>query len=296
MKNIEVLIIQAFSRNNKGGNPAGVVLNADVLDRNQKQSIASKIGVSETAFISGSEIADFKLDFFTPVKQIAHCGHATIAAFSFLKQEKIISGHISSKETIDGIRQIYFEGDMAFMEQEKPRFLPISSEDRLNTLAALGLVEEELLPGREPEIVNTGNSFLIIPVEEQSALKKIVPDMQVIESLSRKYNLIGFYCYAHTGEACADVTARMFAPYYGIPEEAATGMAAGPLACYLDKYQDISSTNVVISQGEFMTPPSPSKILVRLEKDDTGIRRLFAGGSAYLASQFMVGLGENEQQ
>ena len=53
-----------------------------ILSNEQKILIAQKVGLSETAFFSKSTVTDFKLDFFTPTRQIAHCGHATIAAFS----------------------------------------------------------------------------------------------------------------------------------------------------------------------------------------------------------------------
>ena len=63
MKKIEVLQINAFTKNNTGGNPAGVVLNADDLTTTQKQSIASRVNFNETAFVSKSTVADFKLEF-----------------------------------------------------------------------------------------------------------------------------------------------------------------------------------------------------------------------------------------
>ena len=69
---VKVAILNAFVDSGKGGNPAGVVLNADALTDSQKLEIARKVGLSETAFVSSSDTADFKLDFFTPQKQIAH--------------------------------------------------------------------------------------------------------------------------------------------------------------------------------------------------------------------------------
>ena len=83
---IHVKIVAAFVEDNKGGNPAGVVLDADHLTRDQKINIAARVGLSETAFVSRSDQSDFKLDFFTPSWQIAHCGHATIATFAYLQQ------------------------------------------------------------------------------------------------------------------------------------------------------------------------------------------------------------------
>ena len=100
-KTINVQILNAFADNGKGGNPAGVVLNADGLSNDNKIEIAKKVGLSETAFVSKSKTEDFKLDFFTPTKQIAHCGHATVATFSYLKQIGALKSDNSSKETIE---------------------------------------------------------------------------------------------------------------------------------------------------------------------------------------------------
>jgi hypothetical protein len=66
------------------------------------------------------------LDFFTPTKQIAHCGHATIATFVYLRELGLITKTESSKETIDGKREIYFDDDMAFMEQLAPSYKEVN--------------------------------------------------------------------------------------------------------------------------------------------------------------------------
>lgn len=286
MKSITVRIINAFADNHSGGNPAGVVLEADNLLYDQKLEVARKVGLSETAFVSQSKVADFKLEFFTPTKQIPHCGHATIATFSFLKQLKKIQGDKSSKETIDGIRQIYFEGELAFMEQGAPQYIPLDAVDRMKSLSALGLADDDLLEAHDLTIVNTGNNFLIVPVKTESLLKLMKPNMGIIESVSEKYNLIAFYVYAPSEDA--DATTRMFGPYYGIPEEAATGMAAGPLACYLDKHGELNGDEAIITQGRFMQVPSPSRIQVRLDKKDGKVLKLFAGGSAYVSREMEI--------
>jgi predicted PhzF superfamily epimerase YddE/YHI9 len=70
----------------------------------------------------------------------------------------------------------------------------------------------------------------------------------------------------------------MFAPRFGINEEAATGMAAGGLAALLYQRGEVSGDSLVIEQGRLMRPPSPSEILVRLEHEDNSIRRVFVGG------------------
>jgi PhzF family phenazine biosynthesis protein len=59
---IKVAVINAFLDGGRGGNPAGVVLDADALSNDQKLAISKKVGLSETAFVSSSDSADFKLN------------------------------------------------------------------------------------------------------------------------------------------------------------------------------------------------------------------------------------------
>ena len=72
----------------------------------------------------------------------------------------------------------------------------------------------------------------------------------------------------------------MFAPRYGITEEAGTGMAAGPLACYLYDIMGMTQESMQIEQGWLMSPPSPCAIKVNLDIRDGRIEGLMAGGRA----------------
>jgi PhzF family phenazine biosynthesis protein len=283
---VQVLVINAFSVNGGGGNPAGVVFNADHFSTQTKQAIAAAAGFPETAFVSASSVADFKLDFFTPTKQIPHCGHATIATFGYLKSTGQITGEQSSKETIDGCRTILFKNGVAFMEQKSPRIETVN--DLEPVLQSLGITSNDLAPGLYPAIVNTGNSFLLIPVRDEATLASIRYKREVVYQLSEQYGLIGYYLFTSSHQF--DATTRMFAPFYGIEEEAGTGMAAGPLACYLRKAGHQQKENFNIEQGRFMEPPSPSLIQVELEMLDGNISKVFAGGSAYVSRQLTLEL------
>lgn len=285
-KNIKVQIINAFVDNDKGGNPAGLVLNSDKLTSEDKLKIAKKVGLSETAFVSNSISADFKLDFFTPIKQIAHCGHATVATFSYLKQNAYVTGSTSSKETIDGNRAIKFDGELAFMQQKSPKFQSINDDQGL-ILKSLNLEKSDLLPNSPIEIVNTGNSFIIVPVKSPKVLKYIKPNFDLINEISEKYDLIGYYVFTpNMKSSTRDASARMFGPRYGITEEAGTGMAAGPLACYIFDKLKIKKKRFLIQQGQFMNPPSPSLIYVDIEtRDNNIITGLMAGGKGIVKSE-----------
>lgn len=288
-------IVSGFVKDGAGGNPAGVVLDADDLLSEQMQEIARKLGMSETAFVSASDTAGFRLDFFTPNRRIAHCGHATIAAFSYLAQLGRVSEGETSKMTVDGPRKIIIRGTESYMEQLAPRYSApadwaaqgVRLED---VLRALGLSADDLIEDVAPRLVNTGNSFIIVPVRDCDRLAAITPDQSAIETISEALDLIGFYVFA-VGTAAADATTRMFAPRYAIPEEAATGMAAGPLACFLYDVMAVRKSRFDIAQGDFMDPPSPSRIYVDLERDAHGtITGLLAGGRGETLREVTVSL------
>lgn len=287
-KIVTVQILNAFVENGKGGNPAGVVLNADELSDKNKLEISKKIGLSETAFVSKSKTEDFKLDFFTPNKQIAHCGHATVATFSYLKQLNILKNDSSSKETIDGKRKIEMIGDLAFMEQLAPNYVDVSHKENI-ILKSLGLKKNDLITNAPIQLVNTGNSFILVPVKSYEILKNIIPDFNLINEVSEEFDLIGYYVFStDTDNPDNDVTSRMFGPRYGILEEAGTGMAAGPLGCYLFDILKIKKKRFYIQQGKYMKEPSPSLIIVDLQIENGEIKGLMAGGKGLLKRQIEV--------
>lgn len=288
VKKIKVQILNAFVKNKEGGNPAGVVLNADNLSEHDMQEIAKKVGLSETAFVSESNSADFKLDFFTPNRRIAHCGHATVATFSYLKQQGILTNENSSKETVDGRRDIKLIKDLAFMSQKAPSFLTVNDwEDKI--CSSLGITSKDLAPDAPLQVVNTGNSFLIIPISSPDTLNKLKPKLNEIEKISDHFDLIGFYPFANvTNSNDIDAITRMFGPRYDIPEEAGTGMAAGPLACYLYQTQNVRKNKYMFNQGISMSPPSPSEIIVELDIIDDTISSLMAGGKGMLKEELTI--------
>lgn len=297
LQTVAVQIVNAFVKNGQGGNPAGVVLDADRYSDDQKLLIAQKVGLSETAFVSKSETCGIKLDFFTPTKRIAHCGHATIATFSYLAELGRFGDGETSKETIDGPRKIILDHGMAYMEQLAPTYTPASSwtghgVTLCDVLKSLSLTADDLDNRARPVLVNTGNNFIVIAVKDQKTLANITPDQDAINAISEKLDLIGYYIFTtDTGDADdagIDATTRMFAPRYGISEEAATGMAAGPLACVLHDLLDIKKDSFLIAQGEFMSEPSPSEIKVTLDLKDDRITGLLAGGQGKVMKSLEV--------
>lgn len=295
-KIVTARIVNGFVTGDSGGNPAGVVLDADALSEADMLHIASKIGVSETAFVSASDTEGFKLDFFTPNRRIAHCGHATIATFTYLAELGRVSEGETSKETVDGPRKIVIKNGAAYMEQLAPEYR--APDDWLkdgvsaaHVLQSIGLTEHDSNATAGPMLVNTGNSFVVVGVSHADALRGLKPDLEKIAEISEKLDLIGYYVFT-TDEAATDqdATTRMFAPRYAIEEEAATGMAAGPLACFLHDHLGVKKDRLIIEQGHFMTPASPSIINVELNLKGDRIQGLMAGGYGKMSRTLKVEL------
>ncbi|MCE5317357.1 MAG: PhzF family phenazine biosynthesis protein [Parachlamydia sp.] len=79
---MKLAIANAFCRDGKGGNPAGVVLESD-LTPIQMQAVAAQLGFAETVFIQKS--SRYSALYYTPDSPIAFCGHASLAAFAALR-------------------------------------------------------------------------------------------------------------------------------------------------------------------------------------------------------------------
>ncbi|HJV89371.1 MAG TPA: PhzF family phenazine biosynthesis protein [Holophagaceae bacterium] len=285
MPDIDIALVNAFVDRGTGGNPAGVVLEGDRFTPAERQTLAARAGLSETAFVCGSDSADVRLDIYTPTRPIPHCGHATVGAFAQL----LASGRLGAgewvNETVDGPRRIRLSADRAFLEQVIPTFEALAPEPEGALLAALGLPEGDLLPGKRPLRAFNGNGTLLVPLREEAVLARLAPDMDALAVLSEALGVVGAYVFVPRPGEARQAVIRMFAPAYGIPEESATGMMAGPLGCWLSRELGLPGTTFLLEQGRLMHPPSPSLLQVEVEP-----ARIWVGGEAKVARTLSVAL------
>lgn len=268
MRNITTHIVNAFTDNKQGGNPAAVVLNADDLSTRAKQAIAAEMALSETAFVSKSKVGDFKVEFFTPNQQIPHCGHATVATFTLLDKLGHLNKAEIQKESIEGLRTVRLKNGRVHLEQLPPVFKSVNAEVKDEILESIGLKHHHLASLYPIEVVSTGVPFVQIPVTSRKVLRELTPDFPAIKASAEKAGGIGYYVFTlDTKLSNNQANARMFAPSHGIEEESATGMAAGALSTYLKKHAYPESLNFRIEQGHFMKPASPSLINAEIEQN-----------------------------
>ncbi|MDD3130034.1 MAG: PhzF family phenazine biosynthesis protein [Candidatus Izemoplasmatales bacterium] len=264
--------LAAFPKKINGGNKAGVYLEADQLKVEDMQRIAKEVNYSETAFVSKSEIADFKVRFFTPTNEVDLCGHATIATFNLLKNLKLINEGIYTQETKAGILKLDVQDDFVFMEQPKPVF---SEFVDLNELVEC-FTNLKISKNFKPQVISTGIKEIFLPVEDISTLNNLNPYFDKMISLAKKHNTIGIHAFCIDNDC--DAYGRNFAPVVGIEEESATGTSNGALACYLFKYYK-NKHNFILRQGYSMN--QPSEIVVNLETDSLdNISKVWVGGKA----------------
>src|SRR5690554_3584712 len=119
---IDVFYINSFSKVAGGGNPAAVVLDADAMSKEKMLFVAQKIGFSETAFVMKSNKVDIKVRYFTPVREVDLCGHATIAVFSLLRELGVFKKGHYKLETVNEVLGIDITTEKVMMEMSKPRF------------------------------------------------------------------------------------------------------------------------------------------------------------------------------
>jgi PhzF family phenazine biosynthesis protein len=285
---IKAYKINAFAKTMEGGNPAGVVVNADALSENDMKKIAGILGLSETAFVMKSECADFRVRFFTPTEEVDLCGHATIGTFSTLLSEGYIKPGNYTQETKAGILNVEVKEDLSIMmNQNTPSYYEIISKEEIAD--SLNITTAEMLEDLPVQIVSTGLRDILVPIKNIEILNAINPDFNKVAEISKKYNTIGYHMFTLESLNGSNAHCRNLAPLYGIPEESATGTSNGALSCYLFKYGKISddqASNIVIEQGYSMK--NPSEIIVSLTTVEKEIVEVKVGGKALNLSESEV--------
>lgn len=236
MKTIEVHLVNAFTAFDRGGNPAGVVLNADSLSDEEKLKVAQAVGYSETAFVSKDEYADVALSFFTVAGEVDFCGHATLAAFSLMFKKGILPAGDYTQRTKAGMLGVSITGEgNVVMGQKSPEFIQRITYEEVSEL--FGIAPDILASTHLPiEVVSTGLPDIIVAVPP-GYLSKIDLNADKTTEFCQQHNAVGIHAF-ELCEPPSNLTAscRNFAPLLGIAEESATGSASGALACYLAKH------------------------------------------------------------
>lgn len=277
--------IDAFIEGQSGGNPAGCIYlpDQDALSVVEMQQIARELSgfVSEVVYVFSDE-GYTALRYFSPEREMAFCGHCTVAVlYDLIKNDPdlarnpIIRIHVQGRVLL--ARNEIASADSVFINTPLPQFLtPDLTRD--DVAAALKIPPGEIAEKNRIMMVNAGLSTLIIPFTSLNTLLSLYPDQKNLRE----------FCLAHgieiilvfTGDVSSEANAyrtRVFAPIFGYLEDPATGTGNAALGYYLLDAGLWDGHTIRIEQGRSRENPN----IIRLVSDASRVQRsVFFGGKA----------------
>ena len=226
-------IIDAFTDQPFGGNPAAVVLLEDAFPNDYLQRIAAEFNLSETAFLRPMGNGYWSLRWFTPVKEVELCGHATLASAHALWNEWKISDDELSFATLSGelkARRGSLNNDegpsIKVIKLDFPVEDTRTSQLPKNCLNKLQLSTVAVVQGGKKLLVELPSPELVRDYRPDSLLISQLPYNGLIITAKNDSEELRVF-----GQK-ADFVSRFFAPALGIPEDPVTGSAHCLLGCY----------------------------------------------------------------
>ncbi len=210
---IRLFHVDAFAKRLFTGNPAAVCSLDRWLSDTTLQAIAAENNLSEIAFFVPSG-ATFGLRWFTPLREIDLCGHATLATAHVIFEHLGFAKASVVFETRSGELSVTKKGGL--LRMDFPAQLP-------EPCACPPILADAL--GIQPLEVLAADDYLAV-VESEEAVRAIAPDQALLTRLDRR----GVIVTARSREA--DFVSRFFAPKYGVQEDPVTGSAHCELTPY----------------------------------------------------------------
>ena len=235
------------------------------------QTLALETNFSETTFVTDSGPGGYSMRIFTPDVELPFAGHPTIGTAYTLAGEGRIPVRTTQTTAIGETPvEVELERGFAWMTQQRPRFGE-ELRERDAVAAAAGLVPEDLDPELPIQIVSTGLAPLLVPVHDDSTLRRAELNASRVKQLVDATRTDCLYLFAIRG--AGDVRARMFDASFGIGEDPATGSAAGPLGAYLASRGLAGMPGTaLVAQGEQVGRPSFLHLDVRPDGDTWTVR------------------------
>jgi trans-2,3-dihydro-3-hydroxyanthranilate isomerase len=299
MTRLNFLHLDVFTERRFEGNQLAVFPDGRGLDTSTMQAIAREMNFSESTFILPKERddTDVRMRIFTPGVELPMAGHPTVGSTFALAhlgtiaapRESFVFG-LGVGPTKVGL--IWQDRDLAFawMDQRPPevRRPAIAPDEVIRAVGVDANAHRET--GLPIEEISCGVPYLLVPLETRAAVDAAAPDMGALFRLRSAFPNDHIGVLVFTTEATEPgVTAysRMFGPGLGVPEDPATGSAAGPLGCYLAAHNLVSGSalqEIVNWQGVAMGRPSRIHIAIGRHADGT-ISRVQVGGKAVLVAE-----------
>ena len=268
------MVADVFTDTPLAGNPVAVFTDARGLEFEEMQQLAKELNLSETVFVLSAEgDGHARIRIFTPNTELPFAGHPTLGAAFILGQPmQLVEIRL---ETGMGTVAVALEREgpkvvFGRMEQPVPSWQPWPKPEAL--LTALG-VERSGLP---IEVYDNGVQHVYVALASEEEVAALRPNLGALELPPP----LGTNCFAGSGKRWKT---RMFG-LGGIPEDPATGSAAGPLAVHLARHGEIGwGDEIEISQGAEIG--RPSTLYAKAEGSADKVERVEVGGSAEVVAR-----------
>src|SRR5436305_8737530 len=226
MPTLRYVVADVFTDRPLTGNQLAVFTDGRDVDDDTMQALAREMNFAETVFVlPPTEGGHARIRIFTPVTELPFAGHPVLGS-AFVLAAPLQLGEIRL-ETDSGIVPVQLEREGArisfgWMSQPIPEWEPFSQAGEVARL--LGI--ESQLP---VELYHLGPSHAYFALASDTEVAALEPDFGALARLTDA----GINCFAGSGTSWKT---RMFAPATGVPEDPATGSAAGPLAIHLVRH------------------------------------------------------------
>ena len=274
MASLRYVVADVFTDAPLTGNQLAVFTDGREVDDDTMQRLAKEMNFSETVFVlPAANEAHARIRIFTPVTELPFAGHPVLGS-AFVLAAPLQLGEIRL-ETQAGVIPVTLEREGArivfgWMRQPIPEREPFDAAEAVEEL--LGI--RSLLP---VELYHQGPGFAYFEVESKEMLGALTPDFAALGRITE----FGISCFAGSGSTWKT---RMFAPTSGVPEDPATGSAAGPFAMHLARHGRIAfGDEIEISQGDEIG--RPSKLHARVTGTPERTETIEVGGSAVIVAR-----------
>ncbi|HXX47629.1 MAG TPA: PhzF family phenazine biosynthesis protein, partial [Myxococcota bacterium] len=268
-KGLAYELLDVFAEAPFQGNPVAVVFGAARLASDEMQAIARETNLSETTFVlhDAPRAGAFDVRIFTPGAELPYAGHPTLGTAAAIRARLDGCAGLDQLELALGIGRVpvrFASDGLAWLESPRARFEPCSAREA--AAAALGLPESALDPELPVEIQATGHHQLFVPLRERAALDAARIDAAAYDALGAGGGPRSLYAFARGARDPRNhFSVRLFAPAVGVPEDPATGSAAGFFGAWLLRHRVLGDgpLDVRLEQGHAVRRPSLLRVRAR---------------------------------
>jgi trans-2,3-dihydro-3-hydroxyanthranilate isomerase len=270
-------ILDVFTDTPLQGNPLAVFTLGEEIPSRLMQAVAREMNLSETVFLlPGERRYDAQIRIFTPGTELPFAGHPTLgAAFVVGERRGLEKVTLLTGAGLVPLKLTREHGEIVYGEMDQP--IPTISQvyDSGLLLRALGLTDSVLPVER---YVN-GPEHVLVGLRSAAEVAALDPDMTVLKALSNGQQFANSTVSCFAKIADGQFKTRVFCPGFGVPEDPATGSAAGPLALHLARHGlSEFGTTIQIVQGVEIN--RPSRLTARVDGTIASPERVLVGGAA----------------